>query len=523
MPSSLEQVGGAHGAILRDFLATGHNDDGSISGGSGLTPSGGDDSASIQGRAPDVRLGAGSYSAPSGLSFASKAAVSGIGAASRDYSSAADALSEILCTSPTADGVNFAANPARIEKTGIRSTAASPSAGAGLACPSSSGFTARDLHIRGFYDGIRHAGVYYDLDNIIVSNPARYGIYLNGGFGGVDYGDGNIRGCTLLCGPVNQGSSALRWEGGGGMKVRDLKVNAGGKYWVNGIDVVSQPSTSTGELSFGDCVIDNYTGKGVNLDCTAASSAVSGIVFDNCLVKSSANPTNGYVIRGTCPRISIVGGGVYMGSNALSAFDIDNVVHVTIDGVVIAGVPQTNPMIKVGGTVTSFNCKLGNLCPPGATAAVVWPTGSTWLFSAAVGPHQLARAGTNAQLDFAWTLPTVNSTSTWANLWEIAGMNYGPVSMELMIVVRQTGQTPDEIAYYGRRISTYNSSALTLTTVGTDVLTHPTDIEVQWVTAGAVCTPQMRLKAGTGLTTCGLFSYSIMKIVGWPNSVKAYA
>src|SRR5262252_8922103 len=77
---SLEAVGGANGQVLRDFLAVGHNDDGTVRGGGLAPPAGGADAASpILAAAPDARLGVGVFPAASGLTFPNQVGLEGRG------------------------------------------------------------------------------------------------------------------------------------------------------------------------------------------------------------------------------------------------------------------------------------------------------------------------------------------------------------------------------------------------------------------------------------------------------------
>jgi len=364
MTERLPTVGadtGAWGTVLNGYLGTSHNADGTLKSAAvqaalgglvPLAPSGGSDAAALVARAPDIRLGVGSFLAASGFSVGQKARVEGRGMSTPAFTTpfTPSAHSEIVCSSATADGLVLDAKGCYVDKFGIRSTAATPSAGAGLSIPASpggEGLRVRDVSIDGFYNGMLLNGFFYLVDGVQIRNPVNYGIYVTNAVS--DWGDGHINNCFLLSGPDRNGAAALRWEAGGGLQINGLKTNTiNSKPWVNGVDLHALSTTGTSEISVADSVIDAYTGKGVSVACDAGGG-LTGISFDNVWVRGSSNPTNGYYIRGNgtggTTDVKIVGGGVELSTNALNCIDIDNMARVTIADIELGGVPVTVPLI----------------------------------------------------------------------------------------------------------------------------------------------------------------------------------
>src|SRR5206468_8524996 len=90
-----------------------------------------------------------------------------------------NALTEITTSSQTAVALTLNQAGSIVERLGIRNTGSSaPTSGAGIVVPGSqiSDFRFKDVHCRGFYDGIDVQGRGFVIENYVCTRTYRYGI-----------------------------------------------------------------------------------------------------------------------------------------------------------------------------------------------------------------------------------------------------------------------------------------------------------------------------------------------------------
>jgi hypothetical protein len=541
-----------------------------------VRPTGVNDSAGFAAAGQDIGLRAATYNVPTAVTFASATLLEGRGmaAATLNSSTIQDALSSVE-VGASGNGFVFTGLGTFVDRFGLKYTI-TPAAGSGLKFSAANGFRARDVSVRGAYNGIEIATCNgWVANGLLIVDPVNYGLLVSGN----DAGDGILSDSFLFAGPTRDGVTAIRWQGGGGTRFHGIKTNRlGTRVWTNAVDLV--PASDTSEVSFYDCVFDAYTGKGVNIDGTAAG--ITNFGFHDVYLRGSLNPTNGYYVRGSVAhnlaQVMIQGGEVEQGTNCVAGFDIDFVDNLTIDGVAVRGVPAASPIVKLGTNVYNATVLLGNIGAPGASTTHVYPAG-TEAFLLSIGQQQNnALGGGGGVFEFSWAMPALSSTtvsgsnalnsatinmadvtnlpasgtvyiagvavtytgktggvggsltgcgahaaytggeyaSWYSNLWRLPATM--PLDLELSaFITTATGGTARRASFTQRRLVRYPGGPA-YTTVGTDTATD-TVIDFNWTTSGSDVLIQAKLNATAAYTSVA--GWSLLRIVGVPGAVYA--
>lgn len=504
-----------------------------VSGGSQtyVQPSGSDDAAAIQAVAAatqDVGLRVGTYLAASGISISQQAIVEGRGGGSMNETGPGywgDGLTTISVSSATANGFEMTAAGSLVDKFGVKCTNAAPTAGAGFTFgPHTHGFTARDISSHGFYDGIHvTTSNAWILDSFRVSSPTRYGLYIEGD----DEGQAEISNGFIFANQVNA-VSGIRWEGGGGAKFNNIKVNntRAAKSFTQAVDIHAVSGTSTGEISFGDCVFDwgSTYGVAVNVD---SGGFISELRFADCSIKGSGVLGTGYYVRSAGTAIqgfSVKGGLVKMAPGSSTgtgpAFDIDNVEGVNIDAVDIIGVAAGQPIVKLGSSVKSAVVRLGTIRPTAGSRN--WTAGSSViLLEMDGGGFNVATGGIqSSQSHFTASMPSQNiAKGGYTSIWSV-DVNSGAAVIVKLTAVYQTGGVY-RIVQQTRSLRRTGSGTGSTATVGTDFADPATEVDIQWSVSGSTVTIGAQINAASAATS--LTGYSTIEVIGLPKTITAIA
>lgn len=145
--------------------------------------------------------------------------------------------------------------------------------------------------VNNFYDNIRveTMSAEYTIRDCNVNAPHRYGMYLNN-VGYPDYADQTISGCWIKAG-IRNAQAAIKIEGGGGIKISDLKVNGcmhsdnTQKKFVHGIHW-DNLAGGTVDFLLSNASIENFSGSGVKIK---ASQPITDVLLSNVQISPYSN------------------------------------------------------------------------------------------------------------------------------------------------------------------------------------------------------------------------------------------
>jgi hypothetical protein len=485
-------------------------------------PSGGDDAALLGAALPDVGLRASaSYLIPNGWTIAGQAIIEGrgMGAPLQSGTFWQDALSSLSCATDGTDGVTLTAAGTYCDKFGVVCTVAAPTGGAGFHWNGAHGFRARDISSKGFYYGARvESSTTYVLDGFLIVDPQQYGLYI----GGSDNGDGVVSNGYIYTNSKAP-TSAIRWEGGGGVKFEHVKVNQlQGNAWTNGIDIHALAATNTGELSFADCIID-WCSYGVLVNCDAGGT-LQELRFCDCSIKGSHILTNGYLVRSAGNQIvglEIKGGLVKMAPSSStgvgSAFDIDNVDSVTIDGVDVIGVAAGVPIVKLGANVNAAVVRLGTIRATRSSKSYA-NGASVILLEMDGGGHNIAYGGGAGVSQFTATMPSQTiAKAAFTNIWTVDVNSGAAVDITLNAIYNSGGVYRNVIQR--RSLRRTGPGTASIATIGTDFADPASEVDIQWTVSGSTVTIAAQIDAASAASS--MTGYSTLGVVGLPKTITA--
>lgn len=175
------------------------------------------------------------------------------------------AISTIDFNSATVPLFTVTTHGCAFKNIGLRNTAATPSAGAGILVSSGGDRTLyENISVDGFYICIDvQAGSAQVWDGCWICAPILYGIKLRN-VAVPDGGDHFISNCYICGGGSRNATSAIRIESGGGVKIVNTKINAmSAAAFVNGIDLAVGNSVVTVDLLISNCSIESFSAFGI--------------------------------------------------------------------------------------------------------------------------------------------------------------------------------------------------------------------------------------------------------------------
>jgi hypothetical protein len=499
--------------------------DGTGTGGLGgsqtyVVPNAVNDAAAILAAAPDIGLRVGTYKLPAGVQIPQQSIIQGRGGADAAFTTA---LTKIQCATDAVYVVRVDAFGVILERFAVEYTGVgTPTSGAGVYLPASDGMQIGGIQVKGFYDSFVLGGSNWWGDKLTAVDPVRYGFYLTGTR--PDQGDAILSNVYALAGPNNNPTAAVYWDTGGGLDIHHLHVNYAWwnyptlKKFTNGIDLRPTSSTQTSQVNVDDVIIDMVSGDCVHVDVVAPAT-LSRINFDNVKIRGSGAPARGYYLRNV-QGCQIKNGYVDLGSSvsAVAGIDADFVTNLNIENVDFYGVPSNIPCILLGTNVLSASIKLGLISEQAITST--WTAGSkAWILDNKRAGNLAANGGPGF-IQLAWKMPTLTSTSVYQTLWELTvkDSNVGSFSFDLELV---TTSTAPYTTLTRKRLANYNGGTSALTTVGTDVDSTATQVDINFdtaTTAGTVFIQAKRNVAGPA-TAAG---WTVLTIRGPVAIVKAW-
>jgi len=191
------------------------------------------------------------------------------------------AISTVTSNSLTANAFTIGADNCSVDNICIRNSNTSgtfPSSGAGIVLNKSIGFRMNDASVLYFYDNINFVnGWDWKIDGCHFSFPVRYNMRIQD-VALPDAGDQSITSSWFYCNSTS--ATSLRYESGGGLKLNNVKFNAGGAGIPNvAIDVNMQASTVLFQMS--NCSVENYGQYGLKI------TAASGVSFNNVNISNN--------------------------------------------------------------------------------------------------------------------------------------------------------------------------------------------------------------------------------------------
>lgn len=286
-----------------------------------------------------------------------------------------------------------------IEKVGIAYSGTTPTTGnTAISIAGSGACVIRDAGVANFYDGVRmeDENFEYTIDNLTVLDPHRYGLFLANPTN-FDFGDQNISNCIFRT-HVRNATSAIRFEGGGGVKITNLKVNGSvGARFVKGIDVYNT-NGATVDFSVVNASIENHSGEAFSFGGTEG--------MDNILL---SNIQIAYATVQTVPSITVATNIDFVSfTNIICSspgttepvIDLINVAKGTISGIVHSG--------YIGDIVTQTGSTVGLYVPGTVSATQVEATNTA---SAVVVSKTFNNTGVSGQdAQFAGVVSSDNGT-----------------------------------------------------------------------------------------------------------------
>jgi hypothetical protein len=231
-----------------------------------------------------IQLGTGAFYLNGALSFTKQVALRGWGGQFTGDASANPprAITTIYVTTGNTDGITSAAHGCLFADFALVNTSGTtPTAGTGLNLTASSQAALSRVSVVGFYNNVQTNGVYFTIDSCHLWDAVNYCLYLNNTTAGyLDHGDLGIHNCDFggfykTWNPV----AAIRWEGGGGLRIIGNKINGGiqpgnssaGKCQV-GIDLMAADGVSTGDLTIVGNSIANFSVSGIRIGLKGPSN-----------------------------------------------------------------------------------------------------------------------------------------------------------------------------------------------------------------------------------------------------------
>ena len=238
--------------------------------------------------------------------------------------------SRILCPSTTAVLLTLSVPGNVITGMAFENTATvgSATAGTALLCTDFDFSRVERCMFIGFWNNVQvDVGYFYSFSKCVFLRPVNYGLYMrNTATGQFDHGDQVIEGCTFSkYGDNHDGSTGIRWESGGGLRIIGTKMNAGTqpgytgtRFWDNGI-VVRMANGATSVFTVTGCSIEGFKVDGIYVDLTdtATNFGKISITGNEFLCSGSFNDNYAMKFNGSganrANSISIVGNVAYGG------------------------------------------------------------------------------------------------------------------------------------------------------------------------------------------------------------------
>lgn len=207
------------------------------------------------------------------------------------------------------------------------------------------------ITIANFYDGLRveDYGMMYSIDRVHIYGFYRYGMYL-GSVLTYDSGDQNITSCEIRS-QYRPAVAAIRFEGGGGPKISNLKINS---------------SSLENDLQYG---IDIYNTAGTTVDFLVTTASIEGISHSAIRVGGTAT-MHDFIFN----SIQV---GYWSETQQAPVIDITgpNVGRINIDNINVSG--QVNSAYPVVKLTNVDNVAIGQIVKVSGAGADVAQTGST--------------------------------------------------------------------------------------------------------------------------------------------------
>jgi hypothetical protein len=201
--------------------------------------------------------------------------------------------SHIDCTSATAFAFTITTPHFEAENFTVRCTATTPTAGGPFRSEGSGEakqacrFQFRNVTLIDGYYGVEHAnGAYPVFDNVICTGQRKYSLWLRND-ANADWGDGYVTKCIFIHSAAHATEAAIRYEGGGGLKVLFNKFVASGighGLWM----VFSSATVSTQLIVMGNS-FDGISGNGIRLETSGVGEFYHILIDTNYITGSSTN------------------------------------------------------------------------------------------------------------------------------------------------------------------------------------------------------------------------------------------
>jgi hypothetical protein len=282
-----------------------------------------------------------------------------------------------------------------------------------------------------------------------------------------------ISNCDFLAGPTNAApAAAIRWEGGGGMKIVNTKVNSiGGRetwQWVVGIDVDAQ--NGTGATFIGNCSIENWSDTGIRVRAKQGDPHTNLVIHDNEIAGYYAPCKYGiYVGPSDTPdpanqiinRALVSDNVIWVPATATNAMYFDGCRNITVQGNSLDNSGSANAYIRVGSAVKNLALGKNNFEPgtPGTMTKIVQ-------FDQPMG------VGGQVSNALDWALPNITDVGTFHDIWRLEIADGSTMRLDFTASVFITGIN-NTTTVTCTRVLKRQGSAINMTTVGSDVVYGP--------------------------------------------------
>lgn len=259
------------------------------------------------------------------------------------------APSVIRVTSGTAYAFTFTTPYAEVEGLTFQCIAATPTAGGAFLCSGSGTakkacrFQFRNVAIIDGYYGIEHAnGAYSTFHHVNFTGQRKYCLYVRND-ADADWGDCVVSDCFFTHNGTHTTDAAIRYESGGGLKVRGCKFVA--PNIIHAIHAVFGTGAISQQLYVIGNSMDGVGGNGVRVE-TAGLGQFNHVLISDNFIATYAEP-------------------IYFNNGGAAG----SLLYLSVDHCHLTGTDVTKPLIRVGGN-GGINVVLGVIIPSGSYSAI---------------------------------------------------------------------------------------------------------------------------------------------------------